>query len=130
MALVHVAPRWDLEPSAFAEWRADYERGVAPAFEHVISELDAPPAVTLTNVIREGKTTKELLRAAETDEADVIVVGSKGLGFLDRILVGSTASAIIRGAHSAVFAFPIAALATRPVASGAAIPADACMVGA
>ncbi|HEY7566323.1 MAG TPA: universal stress protein [Gemmatimonadaceae bacterium] len=110
--LVHVAPRWDLQPTAYAEWRAEYERGVAPALERVIRELDAPPNVTVTTAIREGKTTKELIAAADEVGADVIVVGSKGLGFLDRVLVGSTATGVIRSAHCAIFAFPIVAVDT------------------
>ena len=108
--LVHVAPRWDTQPTAYAEWRAEYERGVAPALERVIRELDTPPTVTVTTAIREGKTTKELIAAADEVGADVIVVGSKGLGFLDRVLVGSTATGVIRSAHCAVFAFPVVAV--------------------
>lgn len=110
MTLVHVAPRWDLEPLAYVEWRADYERGIGPAFQRVLRELDAPPSVTVTTAIREGKPTKELLSAAEEDGADVIVVGSRGLGLLDRVLVGSTATGILRGAHGAVFVFPVVAI--------------------
>ncbi len=110
VALVHVAPRWDLQPTAYAEWRAEYDSGVGPAFERVIRELDAPPSVTVTTVIREGKTTQELLKAAEEDGANLIIVGSKGLGFLDRMLVGSTATGIIRGAHCSVLAFPVVAV--------------------
>lgn len=112
MTLVHVAPRWDLQPTAYAEWRTEYERGVAPAFDRVIRELEAPARVSVTTTIREGKTTKELLAAADESGADVIVVGSKGLGFLDRVLVGSTATGVIRGAHCAVFAFPVVAVDT------------------
>jgi nucleotide-binding universal stress UspA family protein len=113
MLLVHVAPRWDLQPSAYAQWREEYERGVQPALERVTREIDAPPTVTVTSAIREGKTARELLKAADEDVADVIVVGSRGLGFLDRMLVGSTASGIIRGAQVAVFALPLAALPAR-----------------
>jgi nucleotide-binding universal stress UspA family protein len=120
ITLVHVAPRWDLQPTAYAEWRAEYERGVGPALERVIRELDAPPNVTVTTAIREGKTTKELIAAADEVGADVIVVGSKGLGFLDRVLVGSTATGVIRGTHCAVFAFPILAVDTH-AGSGMAV---------
>ncbi|MGH7695390.1 MAG: universal stress protein [Gemmatimonadaceae bacterium] len=115
ITLVHVAPRWDLQPTAYAEWRAEYERGVGPAFERVIRELDAPPNVNVKTVIREGKTTQELLRAIDDVGADVIVAGSKGLGFLDRVLVGSTATGVIRGAHCSVFAFPVVAVDTHAV---------------
>jgi nucleotide-binding universal stress UspA family protein len=113
ITLVHVAPRWDLQPTAYAEWRAEYERGVGPAFERVIRELDAPPGVRVSTAIREGKTTKELITAADEEQADVIVVGSKGLGFLDRVLVGSTATGIVRSAHCSVFAFPVVAVGVR-----------------
>jgi nucleotide-binding universal stress UspA family protein len=112
ITLVHVAPRWDLQPTAYAEWRSEYERGVGPALDRVIRELDAPANVAVTTAIREGKTTKELIAAADEVDADVIVVGSKGLGFLDRVLVGSTATGVIRGAHCAVFAFPVVAVDT------------------
>jgi nucleotide-binding universal stress UspA family protein len=110
LTLVHVAPRWDLQPTAYAEWRAEYERGVAPAFDRILRELDVPSGVHVTTLIKEGKTTKELIALADAEQADVIVVGSKGLGFLDRVLVGSTATGIIRGAHCAVFAFPVVAV--------------------
>jgi nucleotide-binding universal stress UspA family protein len=63
----------------------------------------------LTTAIREGKTSRQLLAAAVEYDAELIIVGSRGLGFLDRMLVGSTATAIIRGAHTAVFALPFVA---------------------
>ncbi|MGQ0538163.1 MAG: universal stress protein [Gemmatimonadaceae bacterium] len=107
--LVHVAPRWDLQPTAYAEWRAEYERGVGPAFERVTSDLRQERPVTITTATREGHSTKELLAAASEAGADVIIVGSKGLGFLDRVLVGSTATGIIRHAECAVFALPVVA---------------------
>ncbi len=107
---VHVTPHWNLEPVAYAQWRIEYERGVGPAFERLLRDLDVPTGVEVSTAIREGKTTKELLKAAEEGAADVIIVGSRGLGFFDRVLVGSTATGIIRGAHCAVFAMPIVAV--------------------
>jgi nucleotide-binding universal stress UspA family protein len=109
--LLHVAPRWDLEPAVYAEWKAEYERRLAPALGHVRRDIDAAPGVVLTTAIRQGKTAKQLLAAAVEYAADLIIVGSKGLRFLDRMLVGSTATGIIRGAQSAVFAFPMVAKA-------------------
>jgi nucleotide-binding universal stress UspA family protein len=111
MILLQVAPHWDIQPSAYGEWRAQYERAVAPGLEWAVGALAAPDEVTVTTEIREGKTAQTLLLAAEDNGADVIVVGSKGLGILDRMLVGSTASSIIRSAQTAVFALPLAALA-------------------
>jgi nucleotide-binding universal stress UspA family protein len=118
VSLVHIAPRWDMQPTAYIRWQEEYERGMVPALERMIKQLEVPPTVTVTNVIREGKTAKELLKTADESGADVIVVGSRGLGFLDRVLVGSTASGIIRGAQVAVFTLPLAAVpvqAQRPL---------------
>jgi nucleotide-binding universal stress UspA family protein len=111
MILVQVSPRWDIQSTAYSEWRTKYEHAVAPGLDWAVGELAAPDDVTVTTEIREGKTAKSLLLAAEDYGADLIVVGSKGLGLLDRMLVGSTASSIIRSAQTAVFALPLAALA-------------------
>jgi nucleotide-binding universal stress UspA family protein len=113
MGLVHVAPRWDMQPSAYAQWRDEYDTGLMPALEKAIREIGAPSTVTVTNVIREGKTPKELLTAAREYAADMIIVGSRGLGFMDRMLIGSTASAVIRGAQVAVLALPLVATPAR-----------------
>jgi len=126
LLLVHVTPRWDLQPKAYAKWRSDYDRALAPALDRVIEELEAPAGVTLTTMISDGKPTPALLSAAKESVADMIVVGSQGLGFLDRMLVGSTASGIIRGAEVAVFALPTAALAAH---ASAPASEDACTIG-
>jgi nucleotide-binding universal stress UspA family protein len=102
-----------LQPTAYVEWRAEYERDLTPALERVKEQLQLPANVVVRSMLREGKPAKELLKVTEELPAHVIVVGSKGLGLLDRLLVGSTASGIIRGAQNAVFALPLAGIATR-----------------
>src|SRR5690606_23692387 len=49
---------------------------------------------------------REILHYATSMGADVIVTGSRGAGLIDRILVGSTATSIIRGAERPVLAVP------------------------
>jgi nucleotide-binding universal stress UspA family protein len=122
VTLVHVAPRWDLQPTAYAEWRAEYERDLAPALERVKQQLELPANVVVRSMLREGKPAQELMKVAEELPADVLVVGSKGLGLLDRLLVGSTASGIIRGAQNAVFALPLAGITTQENESAVAEP--------
>jgi len=112
LLLLHVAPRWDMQPTAFAQWREGYARQAGPAMKRMIDQLDAPFTVTVSEEIRDGKPTRQILAAADEFDAQLFIVGSKGLSFVDRMLVGSTASGIIRGARDAVFAFPIAAMAT------------------
>lgn len=52
--------------------------------------------------IRCGNAAEEILRAAEEDPPDLIVVGSYGLGAFARLLLGSVAERIVRHAHCPV----------------------------
>jgi len=83
---------------------------MAPPLARVMHDIDAPAGVVVTSAIREGKPPDSCSLQLSNMIADLIIVGSKGLGFLDRMLVGSTATGIIRGAQMPVFAFPLAAV--------------------
>lgn len=127
--LVHVAPRLELQPEAFAVWMSAYDEGVEPAFARLRAELGLPPGVVLETVTRQGKASRELLNFAKSVRADVIVTGSRGAGFIDRLLVGSTATGLIRGATCSVLGVPAAAgedrLLTIPVRQRTTLQEDA-----
>lgn len=111
--LVHVAPRLELQPEAYAVWMSDYSVGVGPAFERVLGQLDTPPGVTVETMTLNGKPTKALLTFAKSANIDTIVTGSRGAGLVDRILVGSTATGLIRGANCSVLAVPAPLVGTQ-----------------
>jgi len=104
--LVHVAPRLELQPEAYAAWMSDYSEGVEPAFERVRERLEIPQGVTVETMTVTGKPTRALLDFAKSAHVDAIVTGSRGAGLVDRILVGSTATGLIRGAACSVLAVP------------------------
>lgn len=104
--LVHVAPRLELQPEAFAAWMTAYGEGVEPAFARVKAELNLPPSVAVETLTLQGKPSKELIELARSSKADIVVTGSRGAGLIDRILVGSTATGLIRGATCSIFAVP------------------------
>ena len=52
---------------------------------------------------RSGEPDKEILRAAESLDAGVIVIGSRGLGAISRALLGSISDSVVRHAHCPVF---------------------------
>lgn len=104
--LVHVAPRLDMQPEAFAAWMSLYGENVGPAFERVRAELAFAPGVTVEAITRQGKPSREILDFARSANVDTIITGSRGAGMIDRILVGSTTTGIIRGAHCNVLAVP------------------------
>ena len=53
-----------------------------------------------------GSAWREILRAAQATEADLIVVGTHGRRALPRALLGSVAAQVIRNAHCPVFTVP------------------------
>ncbi len=52
---------------------------------------------------RSGDPDKEILRAAEALGAGLIVIGSRGLGAVSRMLIGSVSDSVVRHAHCPVF---------------------------
>jgi nucleotide-binding universal stress UspA family protein len=56
----------------------------------------AREGVTVTTAIRRGLPAREILRAADGFDADLVVVGSKGLSGLEGFLVGSVARAVAK----------------------------------
>lgn len=104
--LVHVAPRLELQPEAYAMWMANYGEGVGPAFDRFRAHLEIPPGATLETITLTGKPSRALLQFARSAHVDTIITGSRGAGLVDRILVGSTATGLIRGAHCSVLAIP------------------------
>ena len=49
-----------------------------------------------------GHPESEILRIAEEIGADLVVVGSRGLGPLGRVLMGSVSESVVRHAHCSV----------------------------
>lgn len=104
--LAHVAPRVELQPEAYAAWISEYGTGVDAAFARFRSELGSRPGLSIDTTTLTGKPSRALLDFAKSTNVDAIVIGSQGHSLLDRLLVGSTATAIVRGAQCAVIAVP------------------------
>jgi nucleotide-binding universal stress UspA family protein len=106
--LVHVMQRLELPPDVFVTWSGLYSEPVPESFERLTTALDLPAWITIETAILEGKASREILKFARKVDADLIATGSRGAGLMSRLLVGSTATGIIRGANCAVLAVPAA----------------------
>ena len=49
-----------------------------------------------------GKPAEEIMKAASKQQADLIVMGAKGLGAVDRIVLGSVSTRVVQHANCAV----------------------------
>jgi len=107
--VVHVSPLAAQVPPHFLAWVPLLEENAAPRFERVKTELGAPPRATVECVQLEGKPSSEILNFARSAQVDLIVTGSRGGGFIDRLLMGSTSRGLVRGVPCAVLIVPVPA---------------------
>ena len=74
------------------------ERWCAPLAEH--------PEVRARRVVEDGPPAMVLLRLADQEEADLVVVGSRGVGGFDELLLGSTSTQVTHHARVPVTVIP------------------------
>lgn len=74
--------------------------------EQVSSERGAPTTVPIHVVADQGQVAQVLMHHAE--KADLLVVGSRGLGGFARLLLGSVSSAVVQHANCPVAVVPAA----------------------
>jgi nucleotide-binding universal stress UspA family protein len=64
------------------------------------------PVSTRTEVVAAADTAGAILRTAESNQSDVVVVGTRGHGGAARLVLGSVADKVIRGSHVPVLICP------------------------
>jgi nucleotide-binding universal stress UspA family protein len=79
--------------NAQEHFEQDFQRMTARA-----KELD----VSLETAVVVGHPTEQLLHRAETEKADLIIVGRRGVSRFERMLVGSTSEKVLRYANCPV----------------------------
>jgi len=106
LTLVHVRPRFE-DPSAdWQAWDAEYGRTLPPLFEKIRGNLEFPVGVLLETITVRGDPAPALLAFAHQANADLIAVGAQRHSFIERLVVGSVATRVLRTARCAVLAVP------------------------
>jgi nucleotide-binding universal stress UspA family protein len=105
LVLVHVAPAGRDDESPEEGEEVVYAPGVEAAFDRLVTDLMVPADVTVLRRQVEGGVgrhiAEELFVVADAHRADLIAVGSRRHGWLDRALHGSVATDLARdGRHS------------------------------
>jgi len=80
--------------------------GVAAAFEQLVRDLNAPPSVTVESAVLRGAPGAQLLELAVARSADLIAVGSQRHERLDRWILGSVTTEIVRDGRCSVLVIP------------------------
>jgi nucleotide-binding universal stress UspA family protein len=109
ITLVHVRPRFEHPSADWQTWDADYGKTLPKLFEQILHELDAPATVTVDTTTLRGDPAPALLGFAQQENADLIAMGTQRRGFIERLVVGSVATRVLRTTRHAVLAVPGAA---------------------
>ena len=80
--------------------------GVAAAFEQLVRELDVPKEVMVDWAVVNGQAGTELLAFATERGADLIAVGSQRHERVERWIVGSVTTEIVRDGRCSVLVIP------------------------
>ncbi|HEY7877349.1 MAG TPA: universal stress protein [Gemmatimonadaceae bacterium] len=102
ITLAHVEPSLDFASLGKPGLEAIYERGLHDLFDEVAAELRRAGDVAVDTAFLHGDTATALLTRATEGGYDLIAAGSQGVVPLDRYLVGSVSTALLRGAKSSV----------------------------
>ena len=84
--------------------REDAERAVARIREIADHTNTGVPVET---AVVEGKPSREIVRYAEDENCDLVVMGTHGRGGIDRLLLGSVAESVIRASSIPVTTVPV-----------------------
>jgi len=106
LTLVHVRPRVEPPTSDWQAWDTDYGRNLPPLFEQVRAQLDVPDGVLVETVTVRGDPAPALLAYVQQVGADLIAVGTQRHHVIERLVVGSVATRVLRMARCTVLAVP------------------------
>ncbi|HMR44260.1 MAG TPA: universal stress protein [Saprospiraceae bacterium] len=80
-------------------------RDAVPAL-HKIAEANGLSGVNFSNAIQEGEIVPTIIRFARKNDVDMIIMGTKGAGWLKEIFIGSVAGEVLENAPCPVLAIP------------------------
>ena len=106
LTLLHVQPRFEHPSADWQAWDAEYGRTLPPLFDQVRTQLDAQDGVLVETVTVRGDPAASLLSMAQQIQCDLIAVGTQRHSVLERLIVGSVATRVLRSARCSVLAVP------------------------
>jgi nucleotide-binding universal stress UspA family protein len=101
--LVHVG---EYVPMLFAyteEEPAELRHNAQRLLEALTARIQAAGGTVARAHLRLGRPAEEIVNLSEELDAGLVVLGSRGLGTLKRVLLGSVSDSVVRHAHCPVF---------------------------
>ncbi len=111
--IAHVLPRTAIPHAEPRLWPTP-DDSVMPRLEAFVRELNPPPGVQIEYVLLHGDPAQELLAFAEERSVDMVAVGAHGRSALERLVLGSVSTKIVRTADRWVLVAPADGTAVPP----------------
>ena len=102
--LVHVMSPYNFTPIANGAWTLSYADAVEQSFARMRNAL--PSGVKVKTKLLTGDVADEVLKYARSVRADLVAAGSHNQGLVERVLLGSAPSDLLRGASCSVLVAP------------------------
>lgn len=104
--LAHVRPKVETYGAAAMLWERSYDDAVPGMFARLREELPEDPGVQIETVTLTGRPGKALVDFAASSRADLVVSGTHGFGFFNRLVLGSVATDLLRDAPCSLLCVP------------------------
>lgn len=104
--LTHVRPRLEMPPGGWEAWDLAYTAGMPTLFERVMNAVTVPAGIKVEQAQVRGSPAAELLGFADKVDAELIAVAAHGHSVLERLVIGSVTSAVVRAASRSVLVTP------------------------
>ena len=104
--LVHVKLGYNTTAFADSAWETAYAAGAAKEFELFRDELGDHPRIEISSVVVNGNVAEKMVDEAEVVRAELIALGSHNENVLERVMIGSTPTDVLRLANCSVLIAP------------------------
>lgn len=106
LTLVHVKSAVNLREEGAGWWEEAYERRAADLFRRFTAGLRPERGITVTTTLLHGDAAAALLAHAREREVGLIACGGRRHSFIERVLLGSVSTELIRHASCTVVVLP------------------------
>ena len=106
LTLVHVKSAVNLSEEGAGWWEEAYEHRTADLFRRLVASLRPERGITIATQMLRGEPAPALLAYAREREAGLIACGGRRHSFIERLLLGSVSTELIRHAGCTVVVMP------------------------
>lgn len=104
--VAHVLPRTAIPHAEPRGWDELPKDAVVPRLDAVVRRLHPPPGIQVEYVVLHGDPAHELLAFAEERRIDLIAAGAHGRSAIERLVIGSVSTKLVRTADCWVLVAP------------------------